>query len=416
MRRTSWTIALIAACGCAGTGPVREPVTVGRTAPIADEMLGGARLESLWVYPSAQGLREPIRNIWLTGGALLVEFESGVLRKFDRSSGLPVWEYNLSDQLDLAPTVYRYPEDTARPGVHDEVFLVQRGGRLCCVDERFGAANWDARLDAAASSPPVGGERQVFVGTQGGRILAFDKERHTLVWSFITRGAITARPAVDGLWCFMASEDGGIFGLQAERGFVPGMSWELRSLSRVLAPPLVFKSRVYAASTDFTIFCLVPTDGTIPEWRFYAGEAVRKPMMGIGEAIYAITESDRPGTARRSALISILRTRPQLRWKVVGVEDLVSPGYGDVFAFTSAEKIFREDPKGVSTPFSLAPGPKLVCLDQETGMLKSTIPVPGMDFCVWNDAGNGQNPGDVGIVVLGSRDGLIQVIRQKHVY
>ena len=140
-------------------------------------------------------------------------------------------------------------------------------------------------LQYSASSSGVGDGRHVFIGVDhenGGRLTAVDtKEQPYEIapwWELMTRGQLSAKPAVLAHELFAGSRDGRVYAVRADNRAVVWQNLAtgyFRTGGEILADLKAEKDGVYVASMDTKLYCLKLDTGKI-SWVYHAGRPLRE--------------------------------------------------------------------------------------------------------------------------------------------
>ena len=220
-------------------------------------------------------------------------------------------------------------------------------------------------LDYSTRSPAAGLENMVFIGLdypRGGRLAAIDVDRPyaNIRWELLTRGGVSARPAIFENIVYIGGEDGRVYAVTPDRRPV----WPLEggvfvTSGRIVGDVKVDETGVYVASTDSKLYALDRQTGKVL-WQYFGG----KP----------ITSS--PHVAASTVYINV-------------------PGRG-IVALDKGKGAFNRNPRWVSKDarMFLAEGSthtylatrdgKIQAVDRATGKILFTSKGPGFDIFVSN--------------------------------
>ena len=153
------------------------------------------------------------------------------------------------------------------------------------VYDRNGKLMHRIPLRYGVSSGAVGEGRMIFLGEDhpnGGRVAAMDTSPHpydvTPEWELMTRGQVSAAPAVYQGLVFAGSRDGGVYALRGENrdNLWPGLdAGYFKTDGEILADIQTDKDGVYVSSMDSKLYCLDINTGRV-RWTYYAGKPLRE--------------------------------------------------------------------------------------------------------------------------------------------
>lgn len=153
------------------------------------------------------------------------------------------------------------------------------------VLNREGQLQHKIRMRYAVASGAAGDEQRLYLGLDspnGGRLAAISHEKQpydiTPVWELLTRGQVSAAPAVHQGQVYAGSRDGGVYAVRGEDREVlwPGLpSGHFRTGGGILADIKADKDGVYVASMDTKLYALDHNTGRV-KWRYYAGQPLRE--------------------------------------------------------------------------------------------------------------------------------------------
>jgi outer membrane protein assembly factor BamB len=121
-----------------------------------------------------------------------------------------------------------------------------------------------------------------------GRLAAIDVTRqyNIMRWELMTRGAVSARPAIFEKVVYIGSEDGRVYAVDEDRNPV----WPLDGSvyvtgGRIVADLKVDDFGVYIASTDSKLYCVDRLTGKT-KWQFFAGAALQTSPLVTADSVY----------------------------------------------------------------------------------------------------------------------------------
>jgi hypothetical protein len=176
----------------------------------------------------------------------------------------------------------------ARDNLYDPVTLSDRvvfpSTSQLTVFDRKGKSLYKIGLRYGASSRAAAEQSLLFIGIDhpyGGRVSALDLRPQPYdvppVWELMTRGQVSAAPALYQGMLFMGSRDGGIYAVRAgnRASLWPGLeSGFFKTAGEVVADVKADKDGVFAASMDSKLYCLDLNTGHV-RWTYYAGRPLK---------------------------------------------------------------------------------------------------------------------------------------------
>jgi outer membrane protein assembly factor BamB len=137
----------------------------------------------------------------------------------------------------------------------------------------------------------------VFIGLdypKGGRLAAIDVDRPyaNIRWELLTRGGVSARPAIFENIVYIGGEDGRVYAVTPNREPV----WPLErgvfvTSGRIVADVKVDETGVYVASTDSKLYCLDRQNGKVL-WQYFGGKPITSSPHVAASTVY-VTVPDR---------------------------------------------------------------------------------------------------------------------------
>ncbi|MCI0651021.1 MAG: PQQ-binding-like beta-propeller repeat protein [Planctomycetes bacterium] len=408
----SIVLGLAVLCGCSGGTPSERTTPAVKTANteigdteslarvvIPDERLQDIGFLNLWAGRPSKG---GITNAWFLLDSLYVERQEGpskfFLEKIEGATGLQSWSFPLEGRLEFAPQVYRYPKHL-RAEKNDELFLVQHkdgsGDHVFCLDDRFGATTYTIPCGFLVSSPASASEEFVFVGSWNKTVYAFSKQTQRQSWFYITEGPIVAAPETGDVNVFVGSEDGFLYCLNQEKGWLQGTSWRVRTGAKIEGKPTFYRSRIYLGSWDYKVYRFEMYQG-IRNWNHSVGARVSQPIFPFKDWIFAVREGDVAAGKKERALVAIED----------GVESRINwerPAVRRVLAADGLHCYVLADDGAMN----------INALRLGDGTPAWTLDAGSFDFVLGQDAEQGAAREKWGQIYLVSRDGIMQCIRPR---
>lgn len=146
-------------------------------------------------------------------------------------------------------------------------------------------------LDYSTRSPGAGLENMVFIGLdypRGGRIAAIDIDRPyaNVRWELLTRGGVSAKPAIYENVVYIGGEDGRVYAVTPDRRPI----WPLEggvfvTSGRIVGDVKVDETGVYVASTDSKLYSLDRNTGKI-NWQYFGGKPITSSPHVAASTVY----------------------------------------------------------------------------------------------------------------------------------
>ncbi len=396
---------------CSSDAPVvneQAAATRENTFMVVPGDMEGTPLKEAWAYEHDK----EIAGLCYDKGLIILWTADNELLRLDPATGLPIeYRLRLKGPLKYAPAVYRYPRGTAG---NDEIYLVQQGDSLCCIEAETLLQLWSEELGFGVASAPAAGEKVVYVTAEGGRINTFRKENRSQGWTHSAGKSVTAAPVLAGEMLYMASEDGNVYALNALGGWVNGRSWAGKTKARIKTQPVAYQQRVFAASHDYFLYAFDANDGNVA-WKFPTGRIVNDQPYACSDTVFCIGEDIREGE-RVLFAVSSMNGKPRWKRSVPGPEgrtydEVGVPGVGTFIC------------PGKELVYVLAKdAPEIWALSLANGKLVHRIRLTQRpDLVVSHDAEQGRDEAARGLVLMavkkGSGEGArIIALRERRVY
>ncbi len=121
---------------------------------------------------------------------------------------------------------------------------------------------------------------RIYVGASDGIVRALDV-RGMFLWSHATGDSVATRPVVAGGTLVFGSEDGHVYGVDADTG---RRLWQVDADGAVVASPAVIDGLVVVADEAGTVRALDPSDGAV-RWTWNAPSAVVAPLLASPDGV-----------------------------------------------------------------------------------------------------------------------------------
>lgn len=109
------------------------------------------------------------------GGRVLVGSQDASLSCLQLADGRLLWKHSIADQIRCSPTVARSAEG-------DRVFLAGCDGKLHVIDAQSGEEKAAVPIDGPTGTTPATHDDRVFFGTEGGGFFAIDFLKADVAW------------------------------------------------------------------------------------------------------------------------------------------------------------------------------------------------------------------------------------------
>lgn len=418
-----WTCGwlLVGVTSCGTWEPADEPSEPGgevarvEPARLSRDLLAGVGMEEVWFsdHASAAPGRPAdfrVESVFLIDeGLFLVTRPRGnderVLKMVRRTDGLSEWHEPIDGPIKFAPFAFTYPLGAHKSPelffcIHDTVH---------CLDLRYGAKIWKSTMRAPVSTRVVADENRIFFGTDSSKLVAAKKRFSTDDWSYQTDKKIDSAPVFNAERVIYASNDGGVYGLTPETGWVRTRSWKMMTSGRIVADIANYSRWVFVGSTDYKLYCLEAMDGTVAWSLSLEGPIEDAPVVVRHQAnreyAFCIARENRLASEKATRTLfaielpkGALVAQPVAKWRYQGALRVVTVGRDSVFVLNEV------GPGGEKT---------ISALDIETGEEKFQLPIDGFHFVPVNDAREGRDMEQRGRIFLVSKTGSIQAIGEK---
>ena len=203
------------------------------------------------------------------GNLVFVGSADGSLYALNKSTGKPVWifksegekSYDLWDYYLSSPRV-----------AGNSIFWGSGDSHVYALESTTGVLKWKFKTGDAIHAAPTVDNGVVYIGSFDGRFYALDAESGQPVWKFQTvgdtyfpKGEIQQAAAVHDGVVYFGSRDYNIYALDTKTG---RGKWNMKERgSWIVAPPLLFKDKVYFGTSDtHAFYCLSKEDGEV-KWK-----------------------------------------------------------------------------------------------------------------------------------------------------
>ena len=226
-----------------------------------------------WRAELGLGQTQP-KAVYVNDDKVLVYTSDNKCIWVNRASGHIVSISRAARSTDLLQAPCTLADRVVFPSTSDLGVYDRNGKLMHRIPVRYGA-----------SSGAVGEGHTIFLGEDhpnGGRVAAMDTAPQPYdvapLWELMTRGQVSAAPAVYQGLVFAGSRDGGVYALRGENrdNLWPGLdAGYFKTDGEILADLQVDKDGVYVCSMDSKLYCLDINTGRV-RWTYYSGRPLRE--------------------------------------------------------------------------------------------------------------------------------------------
>lgn len=310
------------------------------------------------------GIEAELKTRVLPEITIYVVSDSGVVQAIDGETGRTRWSTLIGSA--------RYPTDA--PAANDDYVAIVNGTHLYVLNQATGSIAWRRQTQSAPGAGPAVSDELVFVPMANGTIEAYviDDSRQP-PWIFQSRGRAVVQPVIAGTGVAWPTDNGDLYVADANQ---TGIRYRLETNQSIVARPTALPpNRIGIVSTDGYVYCIHELSGGLV-WRFSTGEAIVKPAVAIGDALFVVTEDD-----------NLFRLSVE-----TGMEQWWAPGVREVLSASQ------------SRLYCLGDTGRLVIFDLQTGGRLGSLPTEQLDIQMVNYATDR--------IFLGSSTGMIQCLRE----
>jgi outer membrane protein assembly factor BamB len=205
---------------------------------------------------------------------------SGRFTAVDRSTGEPVWHFDLPGNASLKGI------RSSAAGAGANVVFGADDGRLYNLDARTGKVRWMFATDGAIQAAPSIADTAVFVGTLHGTMYAVGLAGGSLLWSYPSGAAIYAPPLVHTEACYVGTTGGVVIALNQRTG---ALLWSCDVHSPVNTGILAVNTVLYVGTLRKELIAIDAAKGTILWKGAVSGRIKTTPIAG-GHRVYIATD------------------------------------------------------------------------------------------------------------------------------
>ncbi len=205
---------------------------------------------SIWSYETKGKVRASPR---VAHDHVFIGSDDGKFYALSLASGRPLWSYDMGGPIRSRPFV-----------ASDSVIIAGDTGEVVCLS-LSGQRKWSYRTKRSIiASPVLDNEGICYIGSQDGFMYALDAGNGFVLWRYRTSGPIIASAALQGGMIYFGSSDATVYCLQTETA---RERWKFTTSKPIVAAPLVYKDFVLAGSTDSQLYCIDAQLGK-ERWRY----------------------------------------------------------------------------------------------------------------------------------------------------
>jgi len=170
----------------------------------------------------------------------------------------------------------------------DLLITVVSGGSIVTASAASGRRYWSRRFNGSIAGRPLRVGNRIIFATQhrDGSVMALDIRRGRRVWEHELDARPAAEPAFADGFVYVATDDGVLHALHAERG---SAMWQVRIGMLADQPPLVIGDDVIVAARD-TLYRVTRANGAVAARHPIAG-APTAPIAAHGDTVIVVTQT-----------------------------------------------------------------------------------------------------------------------------
>ena len=232
--------------------------------------------ELAWKFPTKGGIAST-PTIDDNGRVIIFGSEDNSVYAVDARSGRSIWSTQTKDRVRGSARV-----------AHDHVFIGSDDGKLYALSLASGRALWSYEMGGPVRSRPYVTNDSVYCACDTGEIICLSLSGQRK-WAYRTKRGILASPIVDadGI-CYVGSQDGFMYALDAGNGFV---LWRYRTNGPIIASAVLQGGYLYFGSADSVVYCL-QTDSARERWKFTTAKPVVASVAIFKDFVLAASTDD----------------------------------------------------------------------------------------------------------------------------
>ena len=297
---------------------------------------------------------------------------------------------------------------------NEDLALVVIGTKMYGINKLSGQTLWQLRIPGQPSTSPAVDDKHVYIGMLDGSMYAFDLQKirqlyrenrlpewsyQAIVWRYMTSKEITSPPLIFNTRVCMASRDGNVYAVSAERR---KLIFQFETDAPIVAPITRVNDLLFLASEDFSFYALrvkpqvkekkglAIEDGVFVEetvrrdkesgkvvWEFTSGLPIRKAPYAVGKDVFILP--DRGGMYDLSSDVGVQRW-----WQPQAVN----------FVAATTKHVYASD-----RDFNL------LVMSRDSGSISGTLPLRRFTKRFPNDRTDR--------IIAATESGLVMVLREK---
>jgi outer membrane protein assembly factor BamB len=381
-----------------------QSISTERSLPTRQQLSRHGLELAWWGQGVLNPSRDKVEHLTTDEDCVFVQSTSGIVTAFDAQTGQKRWAVQLG-QFD-PPS---FPVVT-----NEDLAMVVIGTKMYGIDKITGRTLWQIRIPGQPSTSPAADDKHVYVGMLDGSMYAFDLRKirqlyrenrlpewsyQTISWRYMTSKEITSPPLIFNTRVCMASRDGNVYAVSAERR---NLIFQFETDAPIVAPITRVDDLLFVTSEDFSFYALrvkpqtkekkgaAIEDGLFVEetvkrdkesgkvvWEFTSGLPIRKAPYAIGPDVFILP--DRGGFYSLSS-----HTGVQEWWQPQAVNYVAATG----------KRVYATD-----SDFNL------LVMSRETGSVASVLPLRRFTKRFPNDRTDR--------IIVSTDSGLVMVLREK---
>jgi outer membrane protein assembly factor BamB len=406
MQTWRWGSLLVTAClSVVGTAQA-QLVQTERTLPTRQALARHGLEMAWWGQAVINPTRDTVRHLSADEDCVYVQSTSGTITAFDALTGQRRWAVQLG----------RFDHPSFRAVSNEEMVMVVVGTEMYGIDKASGRTLWELRIPGQPTTSPSADDKHVYIGMLDGSVYAFEVAKiqplyrqgrlpewsHLVIsWRFRTSKDITSPPVIIGTRVCLASRDGNVYAVTADRR---ELVFQFETDAPIVAPLTRVGETLFVASEDFSFYALrvkpkldEPAnakkvgEGALPEyvapkrdkesgkvmWEFTSGLPIRKSPYPIGPDIFLMP--DRGGFYCLSS-----QTGSEKWWQPQGAN----------FVAVTSQRVYASDREN-----------NLLILSRSNGGILGSLPLRSFPVRFGNDRTDR--------IIVSTETGLVMVLREK---
>jgi outer membrane protein assembly factor BamB len=290
--------------------------------------------------------------------------DRGMLQVLDGETGKTRWSLTMGSP--------NHP--TTEPAVSDDYVAACNGSMLYVYRAADGQLAWQKQVVGAVGAGPALTDELIYVPMINGVMETYSVANPRRPRVFRAFGRTVVQPVASSQSVAWPTDQGKLY-----VGFARGGTMKYRVEAKdamVAAPTFMPPDRLIATSMDGYVYSIEEGRGQIV-WRFTTGESISQTPLGIGDNIYAITDS--------GELYAISATTGTELWLTTGLRSILAG---------NKDRVYATDTTG-----------NVVVLDAKSGSRLGSLGATGLNLRFTNV--------QTDRIIIGTSTGLVQCIRER---